>query len=388
MAKTKRGARAAKVEDEDLVDAGEDEEEDEDEGASDRKYKRTKKGAGGGQRDGTLTFQAYRDPLTKAWEPDPVDSTVDIDREVVTEKDEQKASKLAPEEVKKLVTKMTRYILMRGSKKLPILRNKLTDAVMGEYKKLRITTFVLGEAQKLLRQVWGLDLVPAPVKSANEAFKGQQKDAMYLVYSKEHRTPEHAALLLPDDDDAELADRGLLMFVFSCIASTHEWKLREKELFRLLNKIDAGIPADGPLAPASDKRNRVDGLGNIAELFDKYVHQGYLCKARDARDEMQYELGPRAYVDVGRNQILQFQADALGQTLDVSILKEMQDNAKADDDDEEEAEHADEAAEAVSSKKSKKKKSTTPAHDDDEAEQPATSSKRKPAAKKPASKKK
>mmetsp|Transcript_1640 Transcript_1640/g.4888 ORF Transcript_1640/g.4888 Transcript_1640/m.4888 type:complete len:273 (+) Transcript_1640:331-1149(+) len=253
---------------------------------------------------------------------------------------------------------MTRYVLFKGSKKVPVFKSKLTGDVASAYKKNRVTTFCLAEAQKILRQVWGYDIVPAPRKSPKEDFKGNVKDALFVVNrSAESPTLTHFT-------ERECKERGFLMVVFSCIASSQEWKIKETELFKHLHALDDKFPLE-TASPSSAKRNFVQDLGNVVDLFDTFIKQGYLTKDRNAQDDLEYALGPRAYVDVGRNQILQFQADALGHdSVDPTMLKEMQDNAKLDDDDDDESEEEEE--EQPAKKKPKKNKTADDADDADE----------------------
>mmetsp|Transcript_19124 Transcript_19124/g.23549 ORF Transcript_19124/g.23549 Transcript_19124/m.23549 type:complete len:499 (+) Transcript_19124:23-1519(+) len=283
-------------------------------------------------------FKLYQDSFTKEYISDPVRSAKAI-FEDVTKSEEDKAAKLAPEEIKKLITKMTRYLLLHGSKKIPIDRKKLGD-IMGEYKKSKITKFVLGEAQRLLRSIWGYDIVPAPPKRNQKVeWSAKWRDSFFLV--RRQQSPAHVALLAPHVSDDEKRERAFLMCIFACIISAHDHKLRDRDLFKYLNHLDPNIPRDPPSGPK--KEIHVTNLGNLSDLFDRAINYGYLLKEVDTHNDTIYALGPRAMVDVGRNQILQFQADALGhESLDNAILKEMQDNAKIDDSDDEDSQEEEE----------------------------------------------
>ncbi|KAJ8599063.1 hypothetical protein CTAYLR_007610 [Chrysophaeum taylorii] len=269
------------------------------------------------RRNEARKFKFYRDAQGQ-WVTDPADSTMTIE---ATDKETERAAKLAPDEVKKLVNKMVRYLLLRGSKKLPIIRPKLND-VMGDYKKTKLLNFVLGEAQKVLRSVWGYDLVKAPARDGKE-FPGQLKDEWFLVFKSDLRSIDHGETVSMDLDDAEARERGLLMVVFSAVVAGGG-RVSEKDLYKLLHEVDPNI---------EHRKKIVPGLGNVVEIIDKFVKDHhYLLKT--AEDQTVYfELGPRALVEVGRFQMIQFQADALGEKVHSSIIKELEDHATPDDDD-------------------------------------------------------
>ena len=294
-----------------------------------------------------MVFHMYKDALTSDYDQnDPVLARVNMMEEIVTEKDLERGKKLDEGEMKNLISKMVRYLLFKGSKKLPILRSKLTAEVMGNYKKNKITVLVLAEAQKILRQVWGYDLVSAPRPSQTEDFKGQQKDMLFLVCKE--RSPSRSALLAVGVKDSENVERGFLMAIFGIMAGAPDWKLKETELFRYLHALDEKIPQE-----PSNKKITVDGLyGDVNDILEKFIKQGFLSRENNAQDDRVFSLGPRALVDVGRNQILQFQADVCEDKngIDSQTLKDMQDNAQINDEESEDEEE--EQVQKATSKKS------------------------------------
>lgn len=217
---------------------------------------------------------------------------------------------------------------MRGSQKRPVLKSKLAGAVMGDYKKTKILNFVFGEAQKILRSVWGYDIVPAPKCGQ---YKGGLKDAWYVVFKDCARSVTHAELAAHGLAKPELRERALCALVLSLIQSSGG-ALREKELYRNLHTLDPAVPDDPPTSAKSAKAD-VAGLGNVVELLEGFREQHFVIKERDSEDEWAFSLGPRALVDLGRFQITQIQADALGQAVDPAIIKELEDNAIQQDED-------------------------------------------------------
>ena len=290
-------------------------------------------GGGGGGGDGEANkerrFKLFQDVTTGRYETDPVDTSVDV-LSGVAEKERAKAEALSPSELDALVGKMARYMLLRGSKKAPIVKAKLADAVMGDYKKTRITNYVFGKAQQLLKKTWGYDVVPAPPSCGDVEFRGQAKDAWYLVYDGRLRSAAHATLAAEGLGGAETAYRGVLMACLALIQA-NQGAIREKELYRQLSAIDPRLP-DEPTQNPKSARNEVDGVGNLALLLDAFKDAHYLVLSKDTEDEPTLSLGPRALVDVGRFQICQFQADALGHAeVDGAMIQELADNSATKD---------------------------------------------------------
>ena len=279
-------------------------------------------------------FKLYVDHMSKTYATDPhpdrrIKSLKDDDEAPAgAKKDKERAESLAEAELDVLVKKMARYLLLRGTKRLPIIKAKLGE-VMGDYRKNRITTYVLQKAADELRKTWGYELVCAPDKCGDYEYKGQAKDSLYVVHKKKARGPDHADLTTNGLDDAEAASKGLLLACLS-IAQANNGSVREAELYRLLNSLDERI-ADEPPAKTSQARGSIPDLGHVAKHLEAFATQHYLVPYKDAEDENCLHLGPRALVDVGRFQIAQFTSDALGhEAVDESIITEIRDAVRAD----------------------------------------------------------
>ena len=184
--------------------------------------------------------------------------------------EKERAEALAEAELDVLVKKMARYLLLRGTKRLPIVKSKLGE-VMGDYRKNRITSYVLQRAADELRKTWGYELVQAPDKCGDYEYKGNARDSMYLVHKKKARGPDHAALTTNGLDDSSAASRGLLLTCLS-IAQAQGGSVRETELYRLLNSLDERI-ADEPPAKTSQARGSIPDLGHVAKHVESYVQQ-------------------------------------------------------------------------------------------------------------------
>jgi hypothetical protein len=122
-------------------------------------------------------------------------------------------------------------------------------------------------------------------------------------------------------------------------------KMLERDLYRLLHRIDDSIPEEPPIQGStrakSSKQYRggtsADNLTpNADTLLDQCVHWDYFVKEK-ATDEsfssqnledgdMLISMGPRSAIEIGRSQIIHFCASVLGEEPDPSMLREVQED--------------------------------------------------------------
>ena len=125
--------------------------------------------------------------------------------------------------------------------------------------------------------------------------------------------------------DAKPALRGLLMVCLACVYSSNHGssshKLAEQQLVEHLMRLD----------PESTRaaRQRAFGHDEWEGVFDMFVKQHYLIKEKDedAGDGSAVanvlSLGPRALLEVGRQQIVYFTHEAVGASVDAALLQEL-----------------------------------------------------------------
>ena len=133
--------------------------------------------------------------------------------------------------------------------------------------------------------------------------------------------------------------RGLLMvvlaFVYSSNYNCSSHCVSAAQLVQHLQRLD----------PNSTKasRERLFGVGEWNVVLEVFVKQHYLTKEREEGGEGTVDvmgLGPRAFLEVGRRQVLCFTHEAVDLAVDQSLLDELEEDDKADDDDYEEGEGA------------------------------------------------
>lgn len=241
-----------------------------------------------------------------------------------------KATGIAEDEHRSLVAKMARYIVFKGGACEPILASKLNEEVMGEYKKTRgLGKQVLAEAAKVVRNTFGLKLVRAPRRNFEQA---KYKDSFYLI--NDITNPNFRGDML---ESVNPALRGLLMAVVSLVyCSNHgtvSHKMPEPQLVQHLDKLD----------PNSSRaaRERLFGCEDWETVLDLLCKQHYLHKEKESDNEGSAAvsvlgLGPRAFVELGRKQILFFTHEAVGQAVDQALLDEIAQDDKSDEEQDEE----------------------------------------------------
>ncbi|CAM9330417.1 unnamed protein product [Choristocarpus tenellus] len=163
-----------------------------------------------------------------------------------------------------------------------------------------------------------------------------------LEWTQEIENPEHSIEL---HNGPNRAARGLLMVILALIYCNKDRQIPEDVLFKRLNELDKRIPdhvekKGGKTAKKAKTDAVVDGLGDVHEQIANFVKQHYLQKktivcpsaGEDDVNMACYTMGARAYLEVGRRQIVTMLAETLGQSVDRAALEEMSDN----DEDEEE----------------------------------------------------
>jgi len=203
---------------------------------------------------------------------------------------------------------------------------------------------------------------------------------------------EHSVAMHSVHADAAV-DRGLLMLILAfahCrgeVRRGHRW-LSAESLYRLLNSVDENIPDEPP--DAGDKKRRgsaatssavgthaspsrfrrraeEDLVGphaspDVDRALDQFVHADYLLRERvtklgvadshasqvghramsasaTAADEgatVEYAMGPRAAMEIGRKQVVHFLAEVMGEEPDPTMLAEIEEEEGEEDEEEEE----------------------------------------------------
>ena len=91
------------------------------------------------------------------------------------------------------------------------------------------------------------------------------------------------------------------------------------------------------------------GVSGYKELLDLFVKQHYLVKEKDTRadhhKEFVYEVGPRAFLEIGRKQLMSFSYEAAGMQVDPAAIKAIEEEQTAEQQEAEEEEEEDGAQE-------------------------------------------
>uniref|UniRef100_A0A7S2WVH9 MAGE domain-containing protein n=1 Tax=Rhizochromulina marina TaxID=1034831 RepID=A0A7S2WVH9_9STRA len=230
---------------------------------------------------------------------------------------------IGPDEEKMLVSKMSRYVLMKGSHLEPIQTSKLNEEVLGaKYRKKRnLARQILARAAAHVNKTFGYRLLRVPETRFPQP---RFKDCYFLVNGIQDG-PLRTAL----GREQHPAMKGLLMVVFAAIyASNHNSqnnRTTETHLVAYLDKIDTMSKA---------VRQQLFGHQNWSDVLATLCRQHYLLKTMQKDPEGNtlnvLELGPRAFLEVGRKQIVYFIHEAVGEDVDRVVLEELEESAAQD----------------------------------------------------------
>lgn len=235
----------------------------------------------------------------------------------------------------------------------------------------KVNTAAFEEAKKRLRDVFGFELAMVPENQIENLPKTYQN--RYYVLNKVHEDGGHSKIM-HSVHTSSAVEKGLLMLVLAlayCKGDTrqgHRW-IPEDALYRLLNSIDENIPEEPPAHSSGGKkgsgRSRTANASSVADdedddesgpygtpdvdmAIERFLHMDYLIKekvmpvgaaASDA-GQIQYAMGPRSHLEIGRKQVIYFCAEVLGEEPDPTMLAELEESG-----DEEEEEEDDEGEE-------------------------------------------
>mmetsp|Transcript_24481 Transcript_24481/g.30522 ORF Transcript_24481/g.30522 Transcript_24481/m.30522 type:complete len:321 (-) Transcript_24481:183-1145(-) len=226
-----------------------------------------------------------------------------------------------------LVSTVTRYILFKGSKQEVIDLKKIKKEVLLVEPTLKPFVNVpvrvlLGQAQKVLVDVFGFELCPAPQKFIER--HTSLRDQWFLV--NQLSGGGHARdLLKPHSPKLRLLLLTVLALIFIERGPLNHARLEEK-----LEETDPGIVHD-------EEYGRIQLGMEVSKAIEQFVQQKYLERER-VQDEntgeeiTQYTMGVRTYTEIGKKQIVQFIFDILGETVDNSVLLGLSDDEDFADD--------------------------------------------------------
>mmetsp|Transcript_14999 Transcript_14999/g.32679 ORF Transcript_14999/g.32679 Transcript_14999/m.32679 type:complete len:350 (+) Transcript_14999:206-1255(+) len=277
------------------------------------------------------------------------------------DKEKQNLESLDQHVREKLLTTLSRLILFKALAGETIDKTKVyKEAAAGEHGATitkRVATAAFEEAKKRLLDVFGFELVMIP--AAQAAHLSKTYSNRYYVINKVKETGEHSKQIHAVHASSSV-ERGLLMLVLAlayCRGETrkgHRW-VKEETLYRLLNSIDENIPSEPPAPSTGGGKKKGSGGGgrsrrtnpppaddedassgpygtpDVDTAIDRFVHLDYLIKekvtpvgaAADA-GVIEYAMGPRSYLEVGRKQVLSFCAEVLGEEIDPTMLAELE----------------------------------------------------------------
>ena len=267
-----------------------------------------------------------------------------------------KAAKTAPTKLKKqereqLISETMRYILFADQRKEKVTAVKIRQKVLLQYQHVKgATQFVLSEAQKRFRHLFGfelvrgkkLDLTASTIRQAKS--KEKSEDSYWIVNALARDYGQTRELLGACGSAEENKVRGVLLAIMGFLFCETEHRITESKLLhylRQLNDIHHGDEdgVDGGAGGGGRGRKRRGGgggagagagagthigaQGGILQYLQMFVTSGYLYRQRDpnattddGKAVFVYSAGQRFFTEVGWRSVVDFLAQANGETLD------------------------------------------------------------------------
>ncbi|KAG5192663.1 protein-L-isoaspartate O-methyltransferase-domain-containing protein [Tribonema minus] len=294
-------------------------------------------GGGAGDGGGGLDDDEVEEELSMFTQAEPEKFTYK-NRVKCTDQSRQAAGKQRREELDALVRRMARFLLLKGVRREPVPRGKCVADVMGAHKRTKVTAFVLREASELLERTFGYRVAMTPQAFDDARRKPwYSKETFYVVNALARA--DHQKLLgrAPSCDAALL---GFLMVTLGVIYCQQSKSVTEPALRAALHAFDDRIAKTAPDAGArgASGNDLVPGVGPFREALRTFVSQHYLLETKEevgggGETITEYSMGPRAYLEIGRPQLIKFLYETRQLPLDRSLLAELSDDDLAEDED-------------------------------------------------------
>ncbi|KAI6249034.1 hypothetical protein HI914_03007 [Erysiphe necator] len=270
----------------------------------------------------------------------PDESSRDEEEE---EDDDDNNEANSSEDLDQTVKKVIRYVLACDYQRLTIKRSGITEKgfIMilkcfddtkilvigkqrGNFKK------VFKEAQQLLRDRFGLEMVELPArqkvtlrekKAAKKSKGNSTSSTSYILKTTlpyEYRKPEIIPLSTDWSTSDEYAYIGLYTTIICLISLSADKQMANHQLDRYLKRLNL---------------DRNTGLGTTSELLARMKKENYLqeTKTNDKDGETsEWRVGPRGFVEVDRKAITRFVQNMYGMNAPEDILHRLQRSLGAD----------------------------------------------------------
>lgn len=221
-----------------------------------------------------------------------------------------KKANLSQDELDRVVAEIVRFLVVSESKKSITSRTDISKAVLQEKQLGSAVGTLLEPATKMLRDLFGWDLVTVPTFSSKGKKEGMSKTDMMV-----RRSPELERFMAPIQNELPAApDMGFIMIVLS-ILMMHNFSIEENNLFLYLTKF--GIEKNEKQAMFGDKPT--------VELIKDLVKHNYIAMTRSkegGNTSVEVTIGTRSLLEIGKVNILRFVNGICATPLDMATLRE------------------------------------------------------------------
>ena len=182
------------------------------------------------------------------------------------------------------------------------------------------------------------------------------KDRYFVVNAIEDNQSGSHSKAIHSVDESSTIQHGLLMIILAIAyckgyprSDGSRWVV-DKDLYSLLNRVDENIPSEPPVQGPTKRRggatsqqsarftggSGVSMTPDVDVLLEDFVRRDYLIKEKATdehmamcqhaeEDSLFYTMGPRAAMEIGRQQIIYLAAEVLDEEPDPTMLNELKD---------------------------------------------------------------
>ena len=247
--------------------------------------------------------------------------------------------KMSRQQREKAILDLSRNILFKALAGEPIDRLKVLKEAMPNASD-KISSAVMDQASARLKRVFGFELLRVP-QYMEPILPKKHLDRLYVINTVPDDLQGTHSRAIHGVHTSTAVEHGLLMVCLAfcfCKGTPRSDKSRwitDIDLYRLLHGLDENLPAEPPTTKrTSTQATSTANTPSIDVALERFVALDYLLKQKiDVESHtqssvtedalVQYSMGPRAAMEVGRRQVIFFCAEILDEQPDPTMLLEI-----------------------------------------------------------------
>jgi MAGE family len=248
--------------------------------------------------------------------------------------------KMSRQQRDKAILDLSRNILFKALAGEPIDRLKVLKEAMPNASD-KISSAVMDQASARLKHVFGFELLRVP-QYMESTLPKKYLDRLYVINTVPDDLQGTHSRAIHGVHTSTAIEQGLLMVCLAfcfCKGTPRSDKSRwitDIDLYRLLHGLDDNLPAEPPTTKRSSTQATTSTANtpSVDVALERFVALDYLLKQKINMESytqssvtedalVQYSMGPRAAMEVGRRQVIFFCAEILDEQPDPTMLLEI-----------------------------------------------------------------